>query len=429
MSIQEGSTREELAIEFYNKARGYEKNKNNDKMVEYYKQAVELQHIDSMLALGCHYRIKKDNAMMFKYYTMAYEIDKTNNYAIAGIGDYYGNIGDYDEMMKYYNIVIDRDTDPAYTGIIYWYIGCHHDEHQNYDQMIKYYNLAITRGDYDACDELMTYYLGENDINNVIATAHIFLDAAKDNDDCKKCSIIGRLVQYYIDHKNMTEYIKYKELLIDITTGQNCIHRMFTLNDMIRHYKKCNDGENVQKYYKLEIKDGDTDAISLLGEYYEKTGAIDDMKAHYLQAIGDGYDGAAIDLGTYYHSNKLYTEGFDVFMKLKYQNIKFRHICDKKCDSPCDYSGHAYIRKYICKFLRNETVFDNFFDEHMTMKNDIATKDTYIEELEIMPEGPKYAQAKDRFNKAVQVMNVKNANNDKADKSDALGDLDDLDTL
>ena len=108
-------------------------------------------------------------------------------------------------------------------------------------------------------------------------------------------------------------------------------------------------------------------------------------------------------IGEYYLDNNLCAVGLQQLMDLY----------DKtRGDSDCD----AHIQKYICKILATDTkLFLSFIDKHKSNEAKIVEQENYITELELMPEGPKYAEARDRFTESVKILEDKTGGLDDED--------------
>ena len=81
-------------------------------------------------------------------------IEKGNIRAMASFAYFYDENGNYEEMVKYYLMAIDRGDPGSMFNLALYY-----DEKCNdYEQMTKYYLMAIENGDPSAMNNLVLHY-------------------------------------------------------------------------------------------------------------------------------------------------------------------------------------------------------------------------------------------------------------------------------
>ncbi|MDX1702552.1 MAG: hypothetical protein R3250_18120, partial [Melioribacteraceae bacterium] len=91
--------------------------------------------------------------------------------------------GDYDNMIKYYLMAIEKNDSYAMSNLGYYY-----EKQKDYDNMMKYYLMAIEKGSKEGMIWLNDYFQENNDITNLIK--------------CKK----------YLNDENMKKYYKYQAI-------------------------------------------------------------------------------------------------------------------------------------------------------------------------------------------------------------------------
>jgi TPR repeat protein len=195
-------------------------------------------------------------------------------------------------------------------------------------------------------------------------------------DDTEVIINIGIYYEIKKDYDNMEKYylmaIKQKH-----TTS---------MNNLGCYYQQKKDYENMMKYYLMAIEEKNKSAMYNLGFYYKKQKDYENMIKYYSMAIKNGHELALTSLSNYFMENNkekglyvlydLYKEGvFDADTKL----IELLRVANNK-------SLLSYI-KYI----------KNINTDLEKRNSEITELKTYITELELAPEGPKYKEAKEHF--------------------------------
>ncbi|AYV79744.1 MAG: hypothetical protein Faunusvirus45_4 [Faunusvirus sp.] len=93
-------------------------------------------------------------------------------------------------------------------------------------------------------------------------------------------------------------------------------------------------------------------------------------------------------LATYYAHKDRAAIGIKLFMK----------YYDRKIGG--DTLIHSIGRLIYC----NSAIFISLYEENKTLTETVAKQQEYIEELEVMPEGPKYTAAKQHFNESAELL-------------------------
>lgn len=85
-----------------------------------------------------------------------YETD--SNVLSCIIGNYYNNIGEYDNMEKYYMAAIEKGNSEAMFNLGRYFENC-----KRYDEMLKYYRMAVAKGNTDAMISMNRHIRNHND--------------------------------------------------------------------------------------------------------------------------------------------------------------------------------------------------------------------------------------------------------------------------
>ncbi|AYV79481.1 MAG: hypothetical protein Faunusvirus16_15 [Faunusvirus sp.] len=328
-------------------------------------------------------RDSNDTENMIKYYKLAANFGHTG--AIVKLGQYYHSKKMYDDMLLYYFKGVALNDSYSMVAIAEYYKFCH-----NYGNMIKYYMMAFDIGDVCAIKDLANHYFEQQDYDCMCECYLMAVERHKDIDS------MDELADHYEDIKKYDDMLKYCHMVLDNTPSDmhsaDYNYRKFALQRLARYYRECKKYDKMMEYYDILVKNGDTDTFVNLADYYKITGNVALMTEYYIKAIRCGYTSAIMGLGDYYIDNKLMADGLKMFAKLQYE---IYIICEENT---------IFMQKYISKFLDDSTTFANFFNEYGALLDSLKKKDDYIEELEIMPEGPKYAEAKERFNKNATIL-------------------------
>jgi TPR repeat protein len=196
--------------------------KDNEKVIKYYKMAIEKDNVDSMYNLASLYKNElKDNEKAIKYYKMAIEkehVGAMNNLALL----YHNELKDNDQAIKYYKMAIEKEHVEAMNNLALLY----NTELKDNNQAIKYYKMAIEKEHVEAINNLALLYHNE----------------VKDNENA----------------------IKYYKMAIKKDNADS----MYNL--ALLYKNKLKDYENAIKYYKMAVEKGIVDAMNNLAYlYYE----------------------------------------------------------------------------------------------------------------------------------------------------------------
>jgi tetratricopeptide (TPR) repeat protein len=274
----------------------------------------------------------------------------------------------YDLLINNIIPVITSST----SGEIHMFLARFYQQRLDYDNMLKNDLIAIEKDNIDSVRFLSLYY-----------------DKKKDYDSMKKYCLIGieqndarcacHLGNYYYAIMDITNAIKY--YLISIKIG-NYPNAMINIG---HSYSFIHDNNNAIKYYLMAFGYGIIEAINEVGQFYMLRGDHTNMVKYYLLAIINGnYD----RLYHLYRHYKLYDidNGISVFTKLVVKEVP---------GADCYLARLLHTDNDTClKFVK--TVYINMQKLEASRK-EIADLKSYVTELELAPEGPKYAEAKKHF--------------------------------
>lgn len=210
---------------------------------------------------------KKLEAELIKIYNSdelnIQDYDLTNHIILCNIAHYYQLIKkDYNKMIKYYLMSIDKGSTDAMLNL-----GNYYYDIKKYDKMEKYYLMGIEKGDSNAMFNLGFYY------------------------DCIKDHI----------HSGVELMKKYYLMAIELNNAD-------AIYNFGNYYYDIKDYDKMKKYYLMAVDHGDSDAIYNLGNYYKNIEKnYDEMKRFYIMVINNHvvltYElGVCFELGEYYET-------------------------------------------------------------------------------------------------------------------------------
>jgi len=124
---------------------------------ELYLTAVELNHGYSMNMLAIFYDNHGfDKEMVEKYYLMAYETNEYNA-ALYNLGEFYGYNRDYEKMVKYHKLSVEKfkDIDSAIALALFYHNTGY------YEGRDKYFNFALSQQGPSSEDVIKSYNCAE----------------------------------------------------------------------------------------------------------------------------------------------------------------------------------------------------------------------------------------------------------------------------
>ncbi len=171
---------------------------------------------------------------------------KIKNYLLCVIGDLCRIHKNYNKMLYYYNIAIDKDA----TRVRAMYkLGNYYNKiERNYTEAIKYYKMASCRGDSDAMNELGYYY--DDNMRKYEEAVKYYLMAIENGNSNAMCN----LGKHYYYMKNYSEAIKYLQMAIE-KGNVEAMDRLGHYYEEIRNYPEA------IKYFKMAIDNRNLDSI------------------------------------------------------------------------------------------------------------------------------------------------------------------------
>jgi tetratricopeptide (TPR) repeat protein len=312
------------------------------KMVEREIKIKDITHV--IKSYGCVY-VPIDDILSLEiiYNLIVHKIkpvvtSDTDKQILLYLGLYYKNCKDYVNMSKYYLLAINKKCTIAMNNLAVYY-----NDIKDYENMLKYYLMSINEKNPVAMNNLGTYY-----------------DSQKDYEKMKKYYLMAINEKYAISMNNLASY-----------------------------YERHADYVNMKKYYLMAIDHKNNVAMYKLGSYYAK---IDIALAatYYLMAIEyEYYKPLKWLLGYYVRNDTL--NGIIIFEKLFEKGILNAAIYYVELLQTCD----KIILLSFLKTKKNQVVILN---SCLKSKNkEVDDLNSYITELELAPEGPKYKEAREHF--------------------------------
>jgi len=190
------------------------------------------------------------------------DLEFANNNYIKQIGNYYRGKGDFENMIKYYLIAIEKGDGGAMNNLANYY-----KEIGDVDNMKKYYLMAVEKNDFYALDNFGKYCNEQGDYE----TMKICYNKA-----IEEGLVWGmtRLGYHYWEQKDFNNMVKYYEIAAEYGD-------VWAMNRLIDYYQEKNDLKNMKKYLILAIGEGDACSKKKLAKLQEEE--INNMKIEDLQ--------------------------------------------------------------------------------------------------------------------------------------------------
>lgn len=196
--------------------------------------------------------IKKTNKQLENNINYAKEI---NNYFKQHEIDYYDENNIIDKQIIYdllFNNIIPKEQN----SYIYNLLGIYYNINNDYQNMLKYYLLAIEKEHYGAVFNIALYYEDQKDYANMMK----YYLLAVDNKDTDAMFNLGNYFYKIQDYFNMEKYY-----LMAIKYGDSC-----AMNNLAIYYEIKKDYPTMLKYYVMAINKGHRGALFNLNCYYEQ---------------------------------------------------------------------------------------------------------------------------------------------------------------
>jgi hypothetical protein len=250
-------------------------------------------------------------------------------------------------------------------------VSAYYDIKKDYDNMIKYLLLAVDRKDIGAINALAMYYESQKDYKNMVKYYLILTEH-------KNVYAMANLGFYYKQQRNYDQMKKYYLMAIEYKNS-------IAMNNFGFYYHEQKDYEQMKKYYLMAIDEKDHSAMYNLGFYYSEKKEYEQMKKYYIMA-SENHPVALVSLFNHYYSS--YNEdGLIVLHNLHKKGIPNAYIYFLRL---LKVATDTAISSYF-NYIKNIDI------ELDIQKAKIISLNSYITELEFAPDGPKYKETKDHF--------------------------------
>lgn len=256
-----------IAAAMYNLANLYRKERKFNLMKKYYLMAIDKGDIESITSLGTFYRHKNVNKSI-KYFLMG--VSKDNLNAMENLALYYKDIKEYDLMIKYFLMVIENEKCKGikcgkngykYNPRLHTLNRCliklgeYYEQIYDFKNMIKYYMQGVDMNHKLSMCKLGDYYEREGDYEQM---KKYYLMAIKHGNTEAMC----KLGDYYCKREiDFEQFEKYYLMAIKL----NNIKAMCELGAF---YKYMGEYDQMEKYYSMAIERGDFEANIILCEFF-----------------------------------------------------------------------------------------------------------------------------------------------------------------
>jgi len=325
-------------------------------------QSLTLLTIDQLRTLAVKYLQEKNYPMTVKCYLAA--IEKGHIISMRELGFVYYLQNDYDSMKKYYLMAIDRDD-----GYAMYYMGRYYKEVQDHVNMQKYFLMAIEKHVSSAMNALAFYYHEKNDFPNMKK----YYLMAIEHQDVSAMSNLG--YYYHHDEKDNHNMMKYYMMAVESKD-------YMAMCNLASYYYEQKDYPNMMKYYMMALEKGSTTAMQQLGHYYKEQTDYTSMVKYYSMAVRHGVMFAS-DFCNCCRVCNCIPQCFAAMMDL------LEHTTGELYKSiQCECVNMARDNVEMLTLLISEVA---------ALRKTTREQADHIQELKLMPEGPEYAEAKQRF--------------------------------
>jgi len=188
----------------------YEEHDNTELMLKYYKIAAD-DNIDACITLGKYYR-NNDKELMAQYYIKQIELNNYNNYNNDNNNDNNDDNNDND--------IVDIMNE----------LGDYYREIKDDENMLKYYLMAIHNNDFHSIKYVGDYYKNNNDNMNMLK----YYLLVNDNKDNLKDTYVNEIMhEIGIHYMNQKDYLKAEQYLSQLS-DKNISDKMYgkLINDI-----------------------------------------------------------------------------------------------------------------------------------------------------------------------------------------------------
>lgn len=254
--------------------------------IEYYRQAVELGDVKSLIKIGDIHKENKEYDTMIECYELA--IKQKNSEGFKKLAEYYEEIGDTKNMIKNLESSIAGSNVSAMTKL-----ANHYAQNKQFEDAELYYIMAANLGDITAMNNLGVYYEKIAPVLDTKAAieyykkacdggsvvAHHNLATCYDSENAKttvtftQLATIKRLYQTVIDMG--TKIIDYEDIVSD------SMHKLGLI--YCEH-----DDIDMGKYFLEEaISKGNVSALDSMSNFYKKYNPNPALSTQFRKAYFD----------------------------------------------------------------------------------------------------------------------------------------------
>lgn len=214
-------------------------------------------------------------------------------------------------------------------------LGDFYEKIDNEENMIKQYKKAADKNIRDAITKLIIYYGKKKDFDNMEKYIENFNNIVIDK--------FNKQREILEDNEEINEETKKEIDIIENKCKKEILSMMRYISNV---YKKSEKYEEMEKKLKICVDNyNDVVSMSALGDYYRRTGKIDDMETYYIKGIMNECGYCAINYGMYFQELKQYED----MLKCYGAAIKFKN-------------KQVYIQLYFYyKDIENEELKEKYY--------------------------------------------------------------------
>ena len=397
----------------------YEKMKNNDKAIEFYKKAIELKpdFAAAYPSLGIIYREKQEYDKAIEYFEKALQLkpnSKTAYIAFNGIGITYFYKQDYDKAIEYYekaiklktgdndeslyfNIgltyAIKQDTDKAIEYLAkvielnprsvktYKVIGNMYSVKHNYTKAIEYYEVAIKLDPrIDVYVNAGYAYAAKQDYDKALE----YYEKALRYQPEDKSKIYDRMAAAYFYKKDYDKAVEYGNKTINLNSEKML---PYAYNNIGETYFFRQEYDKTIEYCQKAIKLDSTmqESYLYLGEALIKKGN---------KAKGMEYKMKAVELGYMLpEAKKNPPEELSEYFKAKYKMLEQAVVSPKTADE-------FFLKGYVAEINKQQDAAIKYYSQATQLKPDFA--EAYKNMGDIYKNKKNYGEAAKNYKKAIE---------------------------
>ena len=199
-----------------------------DRALKYLNMALNRGSNKVLNTIGYVYYMKNKIDDAKKYFLLSHQ--NNNPLALFHLGCCYDAQHDYDQMLKYLYEAIDIDD--FYSNLAIHYIAQYFEEINDFDNMLKFNKINVDRGHIESISDLTEYYFNKKDYSNMF----IYLDLGLEQNG-ERCYNIAIKYYFTVDiTKFLDIYGKASDYKINVDTYY--INQYFIQNNDLINMKK-----------------------------------------------------------------------------------------------------------------------------------------------------------------------------------------------